>query len=254
MAEGTANLETGTNTVTFDDKQQERVNQIVQERLQRQEANLKKQFETQLSTKESELQKQIDELKSAASGEGNGGNNGTNNNGGTKADELKAAIEAQFKQLLEAEKAKAANAQTLAEKMKQEKESAIKDAYRIRKEVAMRRAASEAANFYTIDDVLALTDAQIEFDTDANDWVIKENGVVKQNSELKPMSLTEFYEQWAQARPYLVNGDVKSGAGSSENKGSGGTGTVTKRADLKDAESIAEYISKFGLSAYEKLK
>jgi hypothetical protein len=250
--EGTDNLnKTGNDTVTFNEQQQQRVNEIVQERLQRQQANLQKQFDTQLSTKEAELQKQIDDLKSATSGadKGNGSKGKT-----LTSEEMQAAIEAQMKPLLEAEKAKTAAAVSAAEKMKQEKESALKDAYRIRKEVAMRRAASDAANFYTIEDVLALTDAQIEFDNDVNDWVVKEGGIIKQNSELKPMTLKEFYEGWAQARPYLVNGDVKGGAGSTENKGGNSTGTVTSRADLKTPEAIADYISKFGYPAYEKLK
>jgi hypothetical protein len=162
-----------------------------------------------------------------------------------------AVDQKQFRELLEAEKAKTKNAELLAKAKEKEAADAAAEAMRIRKEVAISRAASKQ-NFYELDVVMKMTQDSIEWDDETKKFVVKENGIIKQNSSLEPMSLEEYFSSFAAQRPYLVNGDVKGGAGSSESK-SNSAGLVKTKADLKTAKEKSDFITKFGLGKYEAL-
>lgn len=129
------------------------------------------------------------------------------------------------------------------------------DALKTRKQVAMARAMQKSANFYDIGDVEALTDRMITFDEDLKRFVVLDHeGKPMENSKLDPMTLEEFYADFAAKRPYLVNGDMIGGAGSSEStKGKSSLGVVRSKADLKDWKSKSEFIDKMGEEAYAKL-
>lgn len=193
------------------------------------------------------LQTQLDELT----------NKGTKKDAPKKDEnvdgDLKAeAQDKQFKELLNNEKNKAKLAEQLATQKQKELDEAKAEAMRIRKEVAIQKAAAKQ-NFYELDVVTAMTDKNIEWDADSNSFVIKENGIIKQNSSLQPMSLEEYYASFAAQRPYLVNGDVVSGAGSKENSGATGSPVVRSKADLKTTKDKVEFIKKFGLAKFEAL-
>jgi hypothetical protein len=203
-----------------------------------------KKYEAQLN----DLNSKLDTTKSSDGNDDNkGGDSG--NKGKGKED---AVDQKQFRELLEAEKAKTKNAELMAKAKEKEAADAAAEAMRIRKEVAISRAASRQ-NFYELDVVMKMTQDSIEWDDETKKFVVKENGVVKQNSSLEPMSLEEYFASFAAQRPYLVNGDVKGGAGSSESNKSNSAGLVKTKADLKTAKDKSDFISKFGLAKYETL-
>jgi hypothetical protein len=171
-----------------------------------------------------------------------------------KKDEEDSAEKKQFKGLLDQEKTRTKNAELLAAQNAREAKEAREESMRTRKEVAISRAAQKQ-NFYENDVVTKMIWDSIEWDEDSKNFIVKENGVVKQNSSLQNMTLEEFLTDFAAKRPYLVNGDVKGGIGSAENRNSNssGAGLIKSKADLKTAKDKSEFIGKFGLAKYEAL-
>jgi hypothetical protein len=160
----------------------------------------------------------------------------------------------QFKGLLDQEKTKTKNAELLAQAREKEAKEAREESMRTRKEVAISRAAQKQ-NFYENDVVTKMIWDTIEWDEDSKNFIVKENGAVKQNSSLQNMTLEEYLTDFAAKRPYLVNGDVKGGVGSAENKNASlnNAGLIKSKADLKTAKDKSDFIGKFGLAKYEAL-
>jgi hypothetical protein len=157
----------------------------------------------------------------------------------------------QYKALIDAEKAKAERFRIQAETAEKKAKDSEGDVLKVRKEVAIAKAAQKQ-NFFELDVVMKMTQDNIVWDEDSKGFVIMENGVIKENSSLKPMTLDEYFGSFAAQRPYLVNGNVKGGAGSTEST-TASLGLVKTKADLKTAKDKSEFISKFGLSKYEVL-
>lgn len=217
--------------IEFNEAQQKHVNKIVQERLTRQETALKTDFEKALNEKLEALRTELTPQENKDRG----------------ADD---ATKKQQRELIEAEQRKAA-----AEKQKREDaEKKLNDANSAIAKRDKRDAMKMAMNgvgFHSIDEVMLLTDANVELSADGKSYVVRENGVIKENSSLEPMSLEEYFRAWAQSRPWSVNEDLISGVGSAPGKGI--VSTVRSRADLKSPQSKSDYIDKFGLQAYEDL-
>lgn len=166
----------------------------------------------------------------------------------------------QMKALLDAEKANTTNMKSLLDVERTEKLRVIEENKRILKAQAINDAAlglPGGIEFYELSTVKKLTEDNIAFDVDSNQWVVKENGTVKMNSSLLPMTLTEYFTAFAAERPYLVKGTNKSGTGSAEsgrgNANAGGTGVVRSRADLKTVKAKVDFIDKFGFEKWEEL-
>lgn len=160
--------------------------------------------------------------------------------------------EAQYKDLLKNEKSQTKAAKDALEASKSEATGLQKENLRIRKEVAIRESAGN--RFLDMEVVMAMVSEKIEYDADSKTFVIREAGVVRQNSSLQNMTLAEYFEEFGKKRPYLVNSDVVGGAGSSESTRSiSNVGVVRSKADLKNYREKSDYISKFGLPAFEAL-
>jgi hypothetical protein len=217
--------------IEFNEAQQKHVNKLVQDRLARQEATLKTDFEKSMNEKLDALRKELAPPSDDA----------------TKTED---ATKKQHRELLEAEQRKAKVEQLKA----QELEKKLKDTEGTLAKRDKRDAMTKAMNgigFHSPEEVLLLTDAAIELSPDGKGYVVRENGVIKENSSLEPMALEEFFRVYAQARPWSVNEDLVAGAGSAPGKTN--VGTVRSRVDLKDAKSKSDYIDKFGYDAYEAL-
>lgn len=159
----------------------------------------------------------------------------------------------QYKQIIEAEKLKVKNAEELRKRAEDDSANSKAEVLKVKKTQAMINAAAKQ-NFYELNTALKLTEDSIEYDEDSKNFVIKENGVVKQNNSLQPMTLEEYYTGFAAERPYLVNGDIKGGSGSAETgKLTGNNGLIRSKADLKTAKEKSDFISKFGYDKYEVL-
>lgn len=164
----------------------------------------------------------------------------------------------QMKALLDAERAQTTNMKNLLDAEKADKVKVLEENKRILKDQAINDAASNLPNgieFHELKTVKKLVEDDIVFDADANQWVVKENGVIKNNSSLTPMTLSEYFAQFAAARPYLVKGSVKGGAGSSESnrQHQGGLGVIKSRADIKTTKDKVEFITKFGYDKWAEL-
>jgi hypothetical protein len=137
----------------------------------------------------------------------------------------------------------------------------------ILKNQAIRDAASHLENgleFHDLPMVIELVKNSIFLDKDSGAYIVKVNGIVKQNSALMPMTLTEYFMEYAAARPYLVKSQVKGGAGSKESgtgSGQGEVGVIRSKADLTvpgdsptarqaTAARKSAYISKFGVEKF----
>jgi hypothetical protein len=158
----------------------------------------------------------------------------------------------EYKKLLEAEKNRAKLAEAERQKAIDEAKSARAESMRVKKENAIAKSASKQ-NFYELETVSKLVWDNIEFDEDLNTFVVKDGGHIRQNSSLVPMTLEEYFSEFAAQRPYLVNGDVKSGAGSDDANKGGSMGLVKSKADLKTAKDKSDFITKFGLQKFEDL-
>jgi hypothetical protein len=127
-----------------------------------------------------------------------------------------------------------------------------------RKNQAIRDAASHldgGLEFHDLPMVTELVKGFVVLDKDSNSYVVKINGVVKMNNSLTPMTLSEYFVEFATQRPYLVKSQAKAGAGSQESgtQGQVGVGVIRSRADLKTVLQKTDYINKFGYDAYAKL-
>jgi ethanolamine utilization protein EutQ (cupin superfamily) len=220
---------------SYTPEQQKHIDEMITARLTREKTASTKEMET-LTAKVTELTSQ---LEAATKPE-------------TKGKEKDAETE-QVKQLIAQEKANTKQAQDLVKRLQDDLTKTKDENSKILKSQAIRDAATKAAKFHNLAEVMLLTEGRIEFDTDLSRYVVRENGVVVKNSSMDPMELTEYYTQFAQQRPYMVNGDVVSGAGSHENGGGGNLGTVKSKADFKSAKERSDYITKFGLEAFENL-
>jgi hypothetical protein len=165
----------------------------------------------------------------------------------------------QMQDFLAQEKENTKNLKSLLEAEKSDKAKIIEANKKILKDQAIREAATSVPNgveFHEINTVKKLTEDNVSFDETTNQWIAKENGVIKVNSSMEPMTLVEYYSAFASSHPYLVKGTVKSGVGSSESSAIGAFGGLTHvrtKADVKTTKDKVDYISKFGYEQWAKL-
>lgn len=225
----------------LDEATQAWVNGIINDRLKRQETKHQTELAAAKKAADDALAAERDKNKPAPKPEG-------------QSD----AEKEQFKNILDGEKR--ATAAEREARAKAEKEAADYKATnaKILKDVAIRDAVADQDNFrfHNIDVVKTLTEKYVTVDEETGAFVVKdENGVVRQNSSLQPMSLKEFYAQYASQHPYLVSSNAKGGTGSGESNRTiaGGLAKVASKADLKTFKEKSDYIKKFGGEAYEQL-
>ncbi len=132
-----------------------------------------------------------------------------------------AALQATIEEMKRATSNHATELQRLSDAAKAkdaEASEARKETINVRKQVAIANAASKV-NFVNVEVVAKLTSDSIHYDADKKKFVVLgENGQERMNSAFDPMTLDEFYTEFAAKNPYLVRGDVKGGVGSTENK------------------------------------
>lgn len=223
--------------IEFNDDQQKFINELINKRFSKVEDKHQQTLKA-LQDEKTALENQLAELK----------------NGKTKKETTEQdPKEKQFADLLNNEKSRTKAAEELALKTKEEAKAVAAENMSIRKEIAISKATG--GRFLDMDAVMAMTASKIEYDDDSKTFVVRENGVIRQNSSLQNMTLEEYFEEFGKKRPYLVNSDVVGGAGSTENKKGGlsAVGVVNTKADLKTIKEKSDYIKKFGIDAFEKL-
>lgn len=173
---------------------------------------------------------------------------------------VEAETARQMKEFLEAEKNNTKTMKGLLDAERAEKDKVLAENKRILKEAAINEAASTLPNgieFHELKTVKKLVEDDIAFDGDSGQWVVKENGSVKLNSSMTPMTLNEYFAAFAAARPYLVKGLTKGGTGSSESSSQTshihGVAVIRTKADVKTTKDKVDFISKFGYESWAKL-
>jgi ribosomal protein L16 Arg81 hydroxylase len=197
--------------IQFSPEQQERINEIIRESMGRAGSEARKQAEeaqTQLQTLQKELEAAKAELGKAKTPS-------EKKDAKAEADALAAQI-AEMKQIQTQTAAEMDRLKQLAAAREKDIESAKRETINVRKQNAIQNAASNQG-FIDAEIVAALTADAIQYDTEKGRFfVLGENGQPRLNSAYEQMTLEEFYAEYAQKKPYLVRGDIKAGAGSSE--------------------------------------
>lgn len=199
--------------VTFDERQQARVDELIREAQGRASRELREQL-TQTNDRMKQMEAELVEAKKQAS------------NGRTAADRQEGAddverLRAEINEMKTVRK----NFETEVERFKQQlgaKDKEVSEARTAllneRRNTAITNAASKL-NFVNVGVVAKLTQDQVQWDENRNRFIVlNDQGTERMNAAYEPMSLDEFYAEYASKNPYLVRGDVKSGSGSSESR------------------------------------
>ena len=125
-----------------------------------------------------------------------------------------------------------------------------------RKEQAITRAA-ERFGFHDSAAIAELTNKFVEFDPQYNRYVVKdEHGSPRLNNRLEPMSLDDFYQDYAANHPWTVRAEVRPGIGSTPSS------TTTNGEDIPleklfgpgSDSALANKIAQRDIKLYRRLK
>lgn len=196
----------GTGKITFTDEQQQKVEQIVDKAVGRVAQNLR----NELSAREqriAELEAEVARARESRPAPGSKGDK--------KLEDLEATIE----EMRRAGQSKAEEAERYKNEALQkarEVELARQESVAIRKTQVIHYAASKH-NFVSLEAAQKLTQDSISYNPESGKFeVLNENGKPRLNASMEPMTVDEFFNDFAAKNKYLVRGDLSSGSGSSE--------------------------------------
>jgi hypothetical protein len=256
MATETTTTQATDEKVTFTPEQQARIDEIVREAMGRsgraktQEAEAKV---TELSTKVTTLEQELADAKQAVK------------TAKTPVDKqaAKDELEAVQAQMAEVKAASELTRQQLerANKVAADKDIEIAKARGevsdVRKQNAIQASASKFG-FVDSNAIAKLTGDAVKFDEALGRFTVTgENGSEKLNSEYKPMTLDEFYNDYAAKNPWTVRSDFKSGAGSSQSGKTGLVGSKFEITEIFGSKSNSQKANKLAMDdpkEYHRLK
>ncbi len=239
--------------VVFSEEQQAKVNELIQDAMGRAGREARERaaaLEQNVATLTSKLTAAEEALKNASTK--------------TEKSNAKADVDALSAQIEEMKRAGQTTAQELEalrakeKALLQEAAAARNETLSVRKQVAIQSAAGKV-NFVDVSIVAKLTEDSIKWDEAKKTFiVVNEQGQPRLNASFDPMSLEEFYTDFAAKNPYLVRGDVKPGVGSSQNKrfdvSGNGKFTVTDVFGPKSDSKKATQLMKDDPAEYRRLK
>lgn len=197
--------------VTFTPEQQSKVNELIQDAMGR----AGKTAREEAATFKTELQKVQTDLAAAQAALSNADTKGDKEAAKGDIAALRSTID-EMKRAQQTHVDETKRLQGLVTSKEEEVKTARSEAINIRKEIAITNAASKV-NFVNNEVVTKLTKDSISWDGEKNRFfVVGVDGTPRLNASFDPMSLEEFYTEFAAQNPYLVRGDVKGGVGSKE--------------------------------------
>lgn len=109
------------------------------------------------------------------------------------------------------------------------------------------------------DMIATLTEKSIKFDAPSGKFIVQnEHGSARLNNRFEPMSLDEYYAEYASQKPYLVRSDARGGAGSTaagkSTLSSNGKYAVETIFGKKSSGSEAQKLFKENPAEYHRLK
>src|SRR6185437_513495 len=237
--------------VEFSEAQQAKVNELIQEAMGR-AGRSHQEKATALEANVTTLKSELDQAKAALAAATT-----TKEKNDAKGDVT--ALQAQIDEMRRAQQSNADEVkkfQGIAQQKDAEATEARKEALEVRKQVAITQAASKI-NFVDSAVVTKLTHDSVKWDTDKNRFiVIGPTGQTRLNASFDPMTLEEFYNEFATQNPYLVRGDFKGGAGSSSRNDLSSNGKLElKQVFGKGSNSkVASQLMKDNPNEYRRMK
>jgi len=207
-AQALLDAEKAAQKVTFDERQQEKVTELIKAAKGEAAKELRAERDA-LKAASDALQAQLEAAK-ADLAKSKTPSEKKDAKGDVEA--LQAQI-AEMRTVTDGVKAEAARLKAAAELKAKEAQDARELVSNYKRDAAIREAAGKVG-FYDPADVATATSASVSWDEDRKSFVVIENGTVRLNNAIEPMSLEEYYQEFAAKKPYLVRGDVKGGAGS----------------------------------------
>jgi hypothetical protein len=231
--------------VTFTPEQQSKIEDLIKDAMGRagkQHQATAEKTKTELDASRTELaaaKAELDQLK------GSGQSAAAITGQKEEHDRLKAEYDRQLAEL----KSTAESRKAEADRNKQEFEA-------LRRTQAIQEATGEIG-FYKPSYVSALTEDKIKWDGTRNRFVVlNEHGTERMNSAYEPMSLKEFYQEYASENPFMVKGSTASGSGSTQSAGLSSNGQF-KVEDIFGAKSntkAANDLARTNINEYHRLK
>lgn len=193
--------------VTFTEAQQVRIDELIRGAMGR-AGNEARAENVTLKSEMTKLQTELEAAKEAAK-------NAVTKHGKDDAKGDVAALQAQIEDLkrvqtqtLEESRTSKQQAQAKEKEVTEAREETVK----VRKQNVIQTAAAKH-NFINPDTLSKLVSDNIKW-ADGKFTVVNDDGAVRNNASFEPMTVDEFFADYASKNPYLVKGDVKSGAGS----------------------------------------
>jgi len=237
--------------VTFDEAQQKRVDELIREAQGRSARDVRQELETTKATLTS-LQQELEAAKALSKS----GTASERKEAKDDASALQAQID-EIKRAGESTKAELERARQAMIAKDKELNSVRESELNTRKRVAIQGSASKLG-FVDLDDVMALTERNIQWDSDKGKWIVMgDGGVPRVNSAYEPMGLDEYYADVASKKPWLVRSDTKGGTGSTEASRSSlnnGRYAVEQIFGQKSDPSLANKLAKDNPAEYRRLK
>lgn len=247
--QATEQTDVTTEKVTFTPEQQARVDVIVREAMGR-AGREKAQEATALATKVTQLET---DLAAAKAAQKTATTPGDKKAAKEDIEELQNRIQEMTNVQTQTQQEVERMKKVIGDKDK-EVERAKADSLDVRKQVAIQDAAGDVG-FVNVNIVSKLTSDQVKYDETLGRFIVyAENGQQRLNASYEPMSLKEFYAEFADKNPYLVRSDAKGGSGSSQSQKVGGTATKYALADVFGTKSNAALANKLAHDNYPEYK
>lgn len=209
----TPGQEGGNDKVVFTEAQQSKVNELIQHAMGRAGSEHRE----RAASLEAELNAARAELKAAKEAVAAAKTPGDKSAAKNDLDRLQVQLEEMRNAHLSVQE-EAKRYREIAEARAKEVELAKQDSINTRKQVAITAAASKQ-NFIDPTVAMKLTEDNIKYDEKAGRFVVLgDKGQERMNASLEPMTLEEYYQEFAAKNPYLVRGDVTPGIGSTTSR------------------------------------
>jgi len=239
--------------VTFDENQQKKVNDLVTEAQGRAAKEVRAELEKEKASAQ-ELKNQLEDTKKEFE-------KLSKKNKKTEGEEedveaLRANL-AEQKRILEQSHNTIEHYKTVVVSEKDKTIGNLKNELdNVRKQTALAGAAA-TIGFVDVSDVLELTKESVTWDENRGRYIVKgEAGQPRLNNALEPMTLNEFYQEYAYKKPFLVRSDARSGTGGVETK-AGSASSMIKIEDIfgpKSSMVAASKLMKEDPARYRELR
>lgn len=256
MATDTNTSQATEEKVTFTPEQQARIDEIVKESMGRAGREKTQQAEArvaELSTKVTTLEQELADAKQAVK---------TAKTPGDKqaAKEDLEAVQAQMAEMKSASDSQRQELERTKKLMSDREAELVKakgEVSDVRKQSAIQSSASKFG-FVDPNAVAKLTGDSIKYDDNLQRFVVYgDSGALKQNAAYEPMTLDEFYNDYAAKNPWTVRSDFKPGLGSSQSSKTALSGSkydVTQIFGKKSDSQLANALAKEDIKEYHRLK